>query len=50
MWRVLDVRAAITPGIIGLTLGVSGAIGIFFGVVPTWRAARLGPIAALRHK
>ena len=46
---LLDVPAIVSPGIVGLALGVSTIIGVSFGVLPAWRAARLDPIRALRH-
>ncbi|MEB3255840.1 MAG: ABC transporter permease [Synechococcaceae cyanobacterium] len=40
--------ATISPLMVLSTAAVSGSIGLFFGVVPARRAARLDPIVALR--
>ncbi|MBH8556332.1 ABC transporter permease [Nostocaceae cyanobacterium CENA357] len=42
------LEASLSPVAIAMAVGVSGGIGLFFGVVPARRAAKLDPIVALR--
>ncbi len=42
------LQAGVSSGAIILAVGVSGAIGLFFGVFPARQAAKLDPIVALR--
>ena len=44
-WPVL-----ISPAYVLLALFFSGAVGIFFGFYPAWRASKLDPIEALRYE
>jgi putative ABC transport system permease protein len=45
-----DVRATVTMGSILLSTSISLGIGLFFGIFPAIRAARLDPIKALRNE
>jgi len=48
--RLTEWDAVITPGAVGLSLGVSCLTGIVFGLYPARKAAQMEPIQALRHE
>jgi putative ABC transport system permease protein len=47
---VTPLPASVTPWSVMLGLFVSISVGLFFGIFPAQKAAKLDPIVSLRHE
>jgi len=45
-----NLPAYVPPWAILLGVSVAGSVGLFFGMFPAVKAARLDPVEALRHE
>ena len=48
--RMADISTMVSPLSVILAFGVSFAVGVAFGIMPAWRAARQDPVLCLRYE
>jgi putative ABC transport system permease protein len=48
--QIADIRTIVSALSVFVAFGVSLAVGLAFGIVPAWRAARQDPVVCLRHE
>lgn len=48
--RIAGIHSIVSSPSVIVAFGVSLTVGLVFGIVPAWRAARQDPVACLRHE